>query len=82
MVRMNRLKKRFFNQPKKTKFIVKESYSGTKNLQNIFAYIFISEYGENSKKIWALEQKIDIIGNSPQQVVTDNSLISCCSRKE
>jgi hypothetical protein len=79
---MNRLKNRLFNHAKKTKFIVKESYSGTKSLQNIFADIFISEYGENSKKVWTLEQKIDIIGNSPQQVVTDNSLISCCSRKE
>ncbi len=79
---MKKLKKRLFNQPQKTKFIVKETYSGTKSLQNIFADIFISEYVENSKKVWTLQHEIDIIGNCPQQVVTDNSLISCCSRKE
>ena len=58
---MKRLKKKFFNQAKKTEFIVKESYSGTKSLQNIFADIFISECEENSKKTWTSEQKNDII---------------------
>ncbi len=64
---MKRLKKRLFNQPQKTKFIVKESYTGTKSLQNIFADIIISEYQEISKKLWTKEQKSDIILN------TDNS---------
>ncbi len=48
---MKRLKKRLFNQPKKTKFIVKETYSGTKSLQNIFANIFMCLFrGTPTKK--------------------------------
>lgn len=58
MLKMKRLKKRFFNQPQKTKFIVNESYIGTKSLQNIFADIFISEHQEIPKKLCTKEQKV------------------------
>ncbi len=77
--KMNRLKKIRFNQPKRTKFIVKESYTGTKKSEEIFAKIFISENATNSKKMWTLEQNIDIIEVNPQQVDTDNSQIHVCS---
>lgn len=70
---MFRLKRNRYAKPRKTEFIVKESYSGTKKSEDIFANIFISEYG---KKPWTSEQKNDIIQN------TDNFQISCCSRKE
>ncbi|HBT65111.1 MAG TPA: hypothetical protein DEB10_10680 [Ruminococcaceae bacterium] len=69
-------KRKDCNKSKRTEFIVKESYCGTKNFQEILADILISEYEGNPNKIWTPEQNNDIINN------TDNSLISCCSRKE
>ena len=60
---------------KKIKYIIKECFSGTKNLQEIFTNIFLSEYQESSKKTWTSEQKNDIIQE------TDNSQISCLFKR-
>jgi hypothetical protein len=73
---MARQKESSVNQPKKTKYIIKETYCGTKSSQEIFTDIFISENEKSGNKIWTAEQNNDIIKE------TDNSLISCCSRKE
>jgi len=64
------------NKLKKIKYIIKESFSGKKESQEIFADLIFSEYEENSKIIWTQEQENDIIRE------TDNSQESCCSRKE
>ena len=71
-----KLRKKRLYQAKKIKYIVKESYSGTRTSKEVFSDIFISEHEGNSSKTWTSEQKHDIIQE------TDNSQISCCSRKE
>lgn len=73
---MKRLKRKIFNQPKRTKFIVTEKYGGTKSAQQIFSDIFLLEHEINSSRTWTSELKHDTIQE------TDNSQIACCSRKE
>ena len=53
---------------KPIKFIVKEQQSGTKNIGDIFADIFLSEMKEN---LWTLEQKGGIMEppTIPNQIV-------------
>jgi hypothetical protein len=54
-------KKKKRTLPKKTKFIVKESYSKRLTPAEVFAEIILSEYKSNCKNFWTTEKQCDIM---------------------